>query len=176
MIVIGVAAWGTLRGFRQRFSAQVPSLIGMAFGIVCARMFCEPAEQIITDLWMRNPDPVTYDYAVSNIACGLIYIVAYFLFKFVTMIVGKVLAARQTEILDNISGAILGLVRYMILLSVCYNLILSFSPDSRLLKSASADDGNVVREAMLISPALLGSESVLVLSHRRQLEEAKKIS
>lgn len=79
-------------------------------------------------------------------------------------------------ILDNLGGAVYSLFKYMMFLSMAYNFIVVLNPGTVLLKSAKSDDGNAIEEVMLLSPALLGGQDVMDLSHLIQLEDAKKIS
>lgn len=176
LVVIAVALLGIVRGFRMRFTGQVPALIGMAFGVVCARMFCEPVQHYLYSVMPSAAASVEGDFISGNIACALIYTPAYFLFKLLTLVVGVVLRRFDTGMFDNIAGAAAGLLRYMMLLSISYNLLLCLNPRSELLRYARSDDGNVVREVMLLAPALDGCQSVETLGHLLQLEDAKKIS
>lgn len=176
LVVIVVALLGIVRGFRMRFSGQVPALIGVAFGVVCSRMFCEPVQQYLYHIMPSAQNSVEGDFISGSMACAIIYIPAYFLFKLLTLVVGVVLSRRESGMFDNIAGAVAGLFRYMMLLSISYNLLLCLNPRSELLKYARSDDGNVVREVMLLAPALNGNQSVETLGHLLQLEDAKKIS
>ena len=62
------------------------------------------------------------------------------------------------------------------MLSVLFNLMVGMSPDSKLMKQAQADDGNVVREILLLFPSLTGGSDIEELALKIQLREAKKIS
>lgn len=176
LIVIAVLAFGTIKGFRQRLTTQVPSCIAIAFGIVCSYIFRFPTEELVRSFLKAEANGVDGEFVISNLACTLIFIISYTIFYLCTYVLKFFLRMLETGLLDNIAGAIFGVMRGALFISMAYNLLLSVFPDSRLLKYAMHDDGDIVHEVMLISPFMLGSESVDELAHKVQLEQAKTIS
>jgi len=176
IIVIAIMALGILRGFRRKFTGQVPACFGIAFGILCSYLFRFPVEECLYSILPLAPAaPDTY-FILSMIGCSLIFFLAYGVFYLCTMLLGMLMKMYETTMLDNIAGAIFGLFRYTLMLSIALNLFLCSFPDCRLLKYAMHDDGDIVHEVMLLSPYLTGSESVDEYAHKVQLEEAKTIS
>ncbi len=176
LIVIAALAFGTIRGFQKKLTTQVPSCIGIAFGIVCSYIFRFPTEELVRGFLKAEATGVDGNFVISNLAVTLIFIIAYTIFYLCTYILKFFFKMLDTGLLDNISGAIFGALRAALFISMAYNLWLSLFPDCRLLKYAMHDDGDIVHEVMLISPFMLGSESVDELAHKVQLEEAKTIS
>ncbi|MDE6297933.1 MAG: CvpA family protein [Muribaculaceae bacterium] len=176
IIVIGLLTLGAVRGFREKLTTQVPSCFGIAFGILCSYIFRFPVEQQVKSFLVAETTGVDGEFIVSNLSCALIFIVAYTVFFFCTYILKFFFRMLETGLLDNISGALLGIFRSALFVSIAYNVWLSVFPDSRLLKYAMHDDGDIVHEVMLLGPFLLGSESVDELAHKVQLEQAKTIS
>lgn len=177
ILVLGVAAFAVLRGFRMKFSRQLPAVIGTAFGIVCARIFTDPLADVLRGAFNWIP----YGSAEESFTCGivaasLVFLAVYAVFRTVTTFLLFVFKNTDSTILDNIGGSLFTLFEYMLLVSMAYNIILGFHSDSILLKSMKSDDGNIVEEVMLFAPAVLGCEGPDELAHRIQLEEAKKIS
>lgn len=176
LLVICIAALGILRGFRRRFTRQVPSVIGFSLAAICSYVFRFPVEDW---LWAQMPDMATRvegPFTVSTLACSGIYLLAYNVFRFCTAPLSLLFRKSDTGILDNISGACYGLLRYLMWVAIAYNLIVCIWPDSRLIKYARSDDGDIVHEVMLISPFFIGSENIDELTHRIQLDEASRIS
>lgn len=176
ILVLGVAAFAVLRGFRMKFSRQLPAVIGTAFGIVCARIFTDPLAEVLRGAfpWIQGEASESFTYGI--VAASLVFLAVYAVFRTVTSFLLFVFKNSDSTILDNIGGSLFTLFEYMLLVSMAYNIILGFDSDSILLKSMKSDDGNIVEEVMLLAPAVLGCEGPDELAHRIQLEEAKKIS
>lgn len=176
LIVIAVLAFGTIKGFRQRLTTQVPSCIGIAFGILCSYIFRFPTEEMVRSFLKAEAAGVEGNFIISNLSCTLIFIISYTVFYLCTYVLKFFFKMLDTGLLDNISGAIFGAMRGALFISMAYNVWLAVFPDCRLLKYAMHDDGDIVHEVMLISPFFLGSENVDELAHKVQLEQAKTIS
>ncbi len=176
LIALIIFAVAIVRGYRKGLFRQVPLLIGFCFGVVCARLFCQPVCDGLHELfpsWGAKPDG---SYVYCTIATGLIYIIVYEVFSFCTSFLKYFFNPLSKGILGSLGGAVFSAVRYMLMLSIIYNFLLCRSTDSSLFKYAKADDGNIVEEVMLIAPAILGGESVEDLAHRLQLDAARSIS
>lgn len=177
LIVVIVAAFSTIVGFRRGLGRQTPSVIGLAFGIVCARLLSPGLDGVLYGAFPSVHGKVEERFLYDTLSSGLIFFSIYAIFRTLTGFLGKVLASTSdSTILDNLAGSLFGLFKYMLFLSIVYNFLCGASSESELRKCARSDDGNIVEEVMLLSPALLGGEDVMDLSHKIQLEEAKKIS
>ena len=176
IIVIALLVLGVVNGYRERLTAMVPSCFGIAFGVICSYIFRFPVEELVRDFLKNEITGINGEFIVSNLSCTLIFIISYTIFYFCTYILKFFFRILDTGLLDNISGAIFGALRTALFISMAYNLWLAVSPDSRLLKYAMHDDGDIVHEVMLLAPFMLGSENVDELAHKVQLEHAKTIS
>lgn len=176
IIPILVAAFAMVRGFRKGALMQVPQLIGVAFGIVCVHILREPAVEIMGRLTDMLPIGCEERYARGVMASGLLFLIVYEVFSWSTGFLHTIFRFVPTGILNDIFGSACGLFRYLLFLSVGYNIMFCVKPDERLIRYATSDDGNIVEVTMLMQPAVLGGEGVTELAHRMQLEEAKKIS
>lgn len=175
LIPLIVAAIALIRGYRKGITKQIPKFIGFCFGIVCAHLFAPPVEEAMRTIMPSVESKVEGEYIYSVCSHGVIYLVVYGLLDTCTRFLNLIFR-KKPEILGSITGSLFCLVRYMLLLSVFYNLWLGLRTNSDLMKYAKTDDGNIVELVMLISPAILGGESVEDLAHTLQLEEAKSIS
>lgn len=176
LIALLVATLGIVKGYRKGFFRQVPELIGFCFGVVCARIFCEPVEEGIRQLLPSIGTRAECNYVYGILSRGIIYIFAYEIFSFCTGFLRLLFRRLDSGVLDSIAGSFFALVRYLLMLSIIYNFILCWSTDTELLLYAKSDDGNIAEEVMLVAPAILGGESVEDLAHTLQLEAAKCIS
>lgn len=176
LAVVLVAAFSTIWGFRKGLGRQTPSVIGVAFGIISSRLLAPGLIDVLYGAFPSVHGKVEQTYLYDNLSTGIVFFSIYTIFRTITGFLGKVLRAHDPTILDNLSGALFSLFKYMLFLSILLNFICGASQGSALRRCARSDDGNVVQEVMLLGPALLGGEDIVDLSHSIQLEEAKKIS
>ena len=176
LIVLLASALAIFWGFRRGMVRMVPSAIGIAFGVICARIFAPPLEDVLKDTFPGAVDTIYENFYYDSISTFIIFFIAYFLFKLPFMFLGRLLFGGDWTILNNIAGAIFSLFKVLFGISMVFNLLVATNHKSPLLKTVKSDDGNVVQGVMLISPSILGGEDVIELSHKIQLEEAKKIS
>jgi len=176
LIVLTVAAVAAFRGFRLGLGRQTPSLIGVAFGIVCARLLSGGMAEILYGAMPSARGCVEETFVYDTLANALVFVCIYAVFRTVTCFLSKVMHSKDSSILDNIGGALFGMFKYLLFLSIIFNVAVAINCKSELMKYMKSDDGNAVEEVMLLSPALLGGEDVEELAHKLQLEEAKKIS
>lgn len=171
-----VAAWAIIRGFRKGLASRTHSAIGVAFGIVSARLLAPGLYSVLYDSFSSVHGEVEEQFVYDTLSTSIVFISVYAVFALVTSFLGKVLTRDDRTILDNIGGAIFSLFKYLLFLSIMLNMIISFKPDSELVKSGKSDDGNIVQQVLMISPSVLGGEDIMELCHKIQLKEAKKIS
>lgn len=176
LLIIIVAALAIVRGYRRGLTGQVTSVLGMAFGIICAHIFIPMLDNPITALISNQHIVTGGEYLITNLAGGIVFFITYFLFRTITGIIRMALKALGTSLLDSILGAVFCMVNYMLMLSICLNVAIGWNPESVLMHDARADDGNVVSLTVTIAPACLGSESFADFAHTCQLRDAKKIS
>ena len=176
IIAIVVAAYGVVRGYRRGLTGMVTSVLGMAFGVVCAHIFCDGATEIVTTVmpdWLKARSG---EYLASNVGAGLVFFIVYEIFRSVTGVIRAAMGAMPSGLLNSIIGAFFCVVNYLLMLSIVYNILVGWNPESVLMRYGKADDGNIIEAVMWIAPAALGSESFAEFAHRKQLEEARKIS
>lgn len=176
LIVIVVAAFAVIKGFRTGFTGQISGILGFAFGAVCAHVFEPDAEEIYRSLFPGIRNAVGSAFIYSVMASVTVYCIVFLCFRLFTKVLRAAMQVFYVGMLDSIFGAAFSLLKYLLFISILFNLILCVNPNSSLLKATSSDDGNVVEAVVLLAPAVLGCGSALDLSHLIQLREAKKIS
>ncbi len=176
IIIFVVTAFAIIHGFRRGFACQVPSAVGTAFGIVCARIFMVPAMGILREAFPSHTGCVEDCAFYGVCACIIVFFMAYGVFTVLTSFTGRVLAGRPYNVVSHICGALFTLFKWLLFLSLAYNFILALTPRSELLRAGKSDDGNAVELVMLMGSSILGFESVETLAHKVQIEDAKKIS
>ncbi|MBD5295498.1 MAG: CvpA family protein [Bacteroides sp.] len=176
IIALGVAAWGVIRGYRRGLTGMVTSVLGMAFGIVCSHIFVDASTEIMLQMLSTHATSRGAVYLASNLGCGAVFFLVYFLFRSVTGIIRTAMAAAGSGLLDSLLGTMFCVANYLLMLSICYNVYIGIHPDSALMRYGKADDGNICAAVVWLAPAALGSESFSQFAHEEQLREAKKIS
>lgn len=176
ILVIVVAALAVVKGFRRGFTGQISGILGLAFGTVCAHVFDVQAEEVVRMLIPGLQGRPGSAFAYSVIAAALVYLAVYLAFRLLTGVLRSAMQVFCIGMLDSLLGAAFCLVKYMLFLSLAYNLVLCVNPRSPLLKYATADDGNVVEIVMSLAPEMLGCGSFEDLFHLLQLRDARKIS
>lgn len=176
IIVLAVAAFSVIKGFKRGFTGQISGILGFAFGTVCAHVFESDVEAVLRAILPGVRQSAGGAFIYSVLSSVIVYGLVYTAFKMFTKVLRSAMQVFYVGMLDAILGAMFSLLKYMLLLSIVYNLLLCINPKSPLLKYASADDGNIVESVVLLAPGLLGCGSVHDLSHLIQLREAKKIS
>lgn len=177
LAVIAIAAIGVVRGYRKGFTGMLSTAIGLAFGIVCARLFCDPVQAWLEETFPERAMAFGSEFLFSMAASGGIFCVVTLLMQSLTRLLNVSLSAFSSGVLNSLMGTLLCVVKYLLFMSVAYNLIADWNPrESQLLRYATYHDGNVVEAVMKMAPATLGLPGVEELAHRVQLEEAKKIS
>lgn len=176
IIVIAAAAIAVISGFRRGFTGQVSGILGFAFGTVCAHVFAPQSEALVRSILPGIQGHTGSAFIYSVLSAALVYTVVYLLFKMLTKVLRSAMQVFCVGMLDSLLGAAFCLLKYMLFISIVYNLILCVNPQSSLMKYAEADDGNVVEAVLYLAPGMLGCGSVDDLYHLLQLREAKKIS
>lgn len=176
IMVIAVAGFAVIKGFRSGFTGQVSGILGFAFGTVCAHVFDAEAESFVRTILPGLHGRTGSSFIYSVLSAALVYTAVYLLFRLLTKVLRSAMQVFYVGMLDSLMGSAFCLVKYMLLISIVYNLMVCVNPGSPLMKYASSDDGNVVEVVMMLAPGLLGCRSYEDLYHLLQLREAKKIS
>lgn len=176
LIVIVVAAYAVIKGFRRGFTGQISGILGFAFGTVCAHVFEPEVEAFFRSLLPGLKHSIASAFTYTVLSAVTIYGIVYMAFMTFTKVLRSAMQVFYVGMLDSILGAVFSLLKYLLVLSIIYNLILCINPNSTLLRYATADDGNVVESVVALAPNLLGCGSAHDLAHLLQLREAKKIS
>lgn len=176
IIALAVGIVALMKGYGSGFTGQVSGILGFAFGAVCCHVFSEEVEEALKWAVPGVMDIPGHTFIYSVLAVVLIYTVVFLLFRMLTGVLRSAMQVFGLGLLDRIFGAGFCLLKYMVFLSLVYNVIVCLNPRSPLMKYANADDGNIVECVMLLAPELLGCYSFEDLAHILQLREARRIS
>lgn len=175
-IVIIVAIAAIFSGFRKGITGQISSLLGLAFGSVVARILAPELSSSFEWVKVVTPSPEFNNFA-SNLVCAIvIYCIVFIAFNFLSMILRGAMSVFQVGMFNRLVGGFFSLVKNLMWVSIFFNLLICFNPDSGLLRYERANDGNLVAAVMAITPGLLGCYGAEDFAHFHQLKEAKSIS
>ena len=176
ILVLFVAFFAIIKGFRKGFTGQLSSVLGFGFGAVAARIFTPQFSDSFhwVDPWSQSPE---FQEFTSNLVCGVsIYIVVYAVFSIFSGIFRMAMKMVEVGMLNRIIGSVFSLINNLLWLSIFLNLLLCFSAESRLLRYERQNDGNLIAAVMDMTSAILGCYSGEDFAHYHQLKEAKTIS
>lgn len=176
IILLCLALWGALAGWRNGLLSQTGSMLGVAFGIAGVR-FLLPEFAPTVEGWLSAfPVVPCPEYLVASVGTAIIYVAFYLLFLLCGLVLNKIVKVLAVKPFDSILGLVFGLFKWLMMVSVAYNAVLGISQSGALLDLSRAGDGNPVELVMELSPAIFSTPSPDELHHRMQLIEARKIS
>lgn len=176
VMVIAVGLLALWRGFFRGISRQVSGVLGFLFGVVAARAI-GPDFQLWLMSWVPHLyAPVAESFFFSTLSYGLIWSACVFLFSMLTGILNIVLGYFPVGLMNSMAGALFTLLKYLMFLSLLFDLAICRPQDSPLMHCASHDDGNPVDAVIRLAPCVLGSMSADDYLLKVQLWQAKSIS
>lgn len=175
LIIIAVGVFGILRGYRLGFLRQMSAVVGVAFGIV-ASLLLSPMLIEEMDPYFATDRLFNMKFVVATLCAMIIFGVVYLVFRLCLIPLNKFMKPIATGIVNSIAGSLFLLFKYLLFLSLIYNLMIDIMPKSDLARCSTHHDGNVVEMVVTIAPALMGFPGGEEVVFHQQLEDAKKIS
>lgn len=176
LVLICVAVAGIWRGYRKGLVHQLAGVLGIGFGIVASRLFGGMFAGWLMEHYPGIGIDWCPDFVYSALASAIVFGVAYMTCRLAAGVLRSAMQFIHVGALNSLLGAVFGLLKYMLIASIVFNLILCFDKDSDLLAMHGDNDGNMVELVLDLAPALLGTPGAGDLEHESQLREAKKIS
>lgn len=176
ILVLAVALVGMFRGFHAGLLRQVSGVLGFVFGIVAARALGPDFAAWLSSWFPQIYHPVAKTFFVSILAHGVIWGLSMFAFSMFTGVLNFLLGVIPVGIMNSIAGSAFCLLKYLMFLSILFDLALCRPFDTPLMHCARHDDGNLVDCVIRLAPELLGTMSAEEYVHRVQLWEARSIS
>lgn len=174
--LIIVLLWSVWRGWRTGLLHQLAGVLGIAFGVVAARLLYPGVS-----LWLEDTFPVlshgfAHEYKLCMLSMALVFGVVYLSFSLLAGVLRSALSVLQVGALNSVAGAGFSFLKWVMVMSVAYNVLLAVSPTCALADFCDDGDGNVVELVMGAAPFVVGVAGPDRLLHERQLDEAKAIS
>lgn len=149
IIIIAVFIYAVISGFIKGLLSQVGQIVGLIIGVLASRTL-SPSVVHMLGVDANEADSIS---PVSTVLCYiLIFIVAYFAVVLTAKMLKIVVKAACLGVLDRIGGAIFKLLKWAIILSLIYNLVVVCAP------SLDPHSGGTALERFVfgIAPKVLG--------------------
>lgn len=176
LVVVAIIVAGMFRGWKKGMLAQVSDLLAIIFGIVCARIWYDAGYSVAERVVDTVAGKYYAAYVWSSVSTGSIFLLVFLLIRTVTSILNRFVTHVSDGVFNKLIGALFSLFKYTLVMSVVLNFYMAYRHNSDLMKNAAHGDGNLIGGIMLLSPALLGGESIDDLYHYYRLEDAKKFN
>lgn len=175
LLTVVVLAAGCLSGIRRGVTGQLGSLIGAVFGIGAVGLLYRDVALWIAHTWPWTASelPMTM-FLPTALACALTYCGVYLLLLTLSPALRIIMAPLGRGPLNKVCGAVWGVAKWTILLSLLFNVLIGLDHRSALMKAASHNDGNLATAVMWAAPALMGTTDCDELVYRIQLMEAEQ--
>lgn len=176
ILAIAVIAIGVLRGIKRGATGQIDSLLGLGFGLTAARILHEDIAEYIMHQWPEiciAADPLFLPEAIGTM---MVFAIFYAVMIAIGPLLYRILASLHGGVINIMVGVVIGVAKYVVMLSFVFNILIGINPSSALLKSAEGDDGNLSEGVLLVAPAFTGTQNFEDYAHAIQMAEAAKIS
>ena len=167
-ILLIVAAVAIFIGYRKGLINQLAGIVGMILGVISVHLFSDSVEPIIREQFPSFQGGFLEDYTYSVVTACVIFLAVYAVMQLLSFVFKHILGALNLGILNSLLGVVFCVFKFMVVMSVLYNIIISIDTDSSLVDYCNADDGNVVGVVMGIAPAILDIDSADDLLYMKQ--------
>lgn len=176
LIIIGVALWAILTGYRRGFLRQIGNLVAVVVGIIVVRIFSAEFSPQVDGFVPGFISGFNRPFLVMTLTCMLLFFLVYSILALACISLGKMMRVVPGNIINSIGGALFKLFQWLLFISLAYNLLADLSPAGDLTRSSRLHDGNIIEGVIKLSPALMGFPDAEEVGYHQQLEDAKKIS
>lgn len=176
VLLLCLALWGAVSGWRCGLLHQIGSVLGIGFGIGGACFLTADMMPWVETHAAGFLDVPCPEYLVCSLTVALIVTLFYFFFLLCGILLRRLLKIVPTGFVNNVAGCAFGIFKWMFLVSVAYNAILGVRQSGPLFDLTDVGDANPVETVMPLAPAIIGCPGPDELHHRIQLQEAHCIS
>lgn len=174
LFTVVVLAAGCLLGIRKGITGQLGSLLGCIFGYCGAVVLWRDLAGWIADTWPANAStPPMPMFLPSVLAVAVIYGGLYLVMSCLGPALRVITLPLGKGPLNKIVGAVWGVMKWAMLLSLFFNVLIGRDHDSPLMTAVRHNDGNIATGVMLIAPAITGTPDCEDLAYAIQLMEAQ---
>ena len=147
LIFAAVALYAVITGFMKGLLSQIGQIAGLVIGVLAARAL---TPSLITML--RGDAGVDTTSMIVTVLCYiLVYLAAYFSVVLVARFLRLVVRVACLGALDRIGGALFKLLKWMLIMSLVYNLAMAVCPS----QLPPPSDNFFIKTLSGLAPALL---------------------
>ena len=121
LIIIAAVAYGIIRGIMKGFVLEISSFVGVFIAIFVARFYYVGFSEYVRvwfDLDLQYAKPAAF---------AIIFLIVVLLCHLIAVLIDKFLKIIALSWLNRIAGAVFGLLKMLIILSILFNVMQSFS-------------------------------------------------
>jgi membrane protein required for colicin V production len=127
LIIAVILLFGAIRGFQRGFFYEAATLVALVAGVFIAILFANIAGTIINELVNWNIQ------LVKIIAFVIIFVIVVGLIKMLGHLLTKLFKAMLLGFINKLAGFALGLVKWIVLLSILFAVLDFFDEGRKLL-------------------------------------------
>lgn len=166
---------GGIVGKHRGLTGQLGSLLGAVFGIGAAGIMWRETAIRIAEIYPQSAvEPPMTMYLPSALACALLFGAMYVLLLMIGPALRIITRPLGMGVLNMVAGAVWGVAKWVLLLSLFFNVLIGMDHGSPLMKASLQGDGNLASGILLVAPALTGAPDCDELAYRIQLMEARQ--
>jgi membrane protein required for colicin V production len=150
--------WGAYKGFKRGLIFEIAMIIGLILGIYMAFKFSDIFETFLKKYFDASS-------ALPYISFIMIFIIIILLMVFLAKFLEKILKIANINAFNKIAGAVFGLIKFTLLVSIILTLFRPVNEKIRILKKVTADNSVLYKPisnaSQYIFPALGDVQKVL---------------
>lgn len=147
LVILALAAIGGLRGFFRGLVGGIGGIAGLLIGIVACRLFGSTAAAALAATF-----PDTEHYVTTISAYIAVFLIFYFGIKLVAMLLKETLRMLKLGGFDRLGGAVFGVLKYLLMLSIVLNALYAIAPEASLFHSSALMGGKAFELVMRMAP------------------------
>lgn len=156
LVIVFVAA--IIYGLYKGLIAQLGSLGGIILGVIACRIWGDDAVRIVGEVLPEMTSGAqTAGYVNSVIGNVVLFLVVYMLSVLVAKLLHNLTSALSLGWVDRLLGAVFGMIKWFVLLSLVLNLWEAVLPEHSVVKSSQLVGGVAIRAVIDLAPTLFGS-------------------
>lgn len=149
IVVGGILAYGLIRGYFLGVVQQLGSLGGLVIAILFANLFTPIFEKLLNE----------WDFAGESINHKLAYLISFLILLFgcnlIARLIKKTLRMLHLGWFDRMGGSLFCCFKYLLIVSVLFNLYNVLSDDMKVSVPQIPDDAKLCNIVMKVAPAVI---------------------
>ncbi len=149
IVILIILLFGLIKGVVRGFVLQLFSLLGILIGIYVAKMYIGTLTYIIIQ-WVEIEEMYAKPIAYLLIFCVII-LAAHLIAK----LLDKSIKISLLKWINNLLGAVLGILKYALVLSILLNVFHIIDSKSRIIKQEKKNESSLYSPVLSIIPKIM---------------------